>query len=214
MDSLDSISDHLGVTRKLLAESKWSSILGVGSSDLNDILELLLLLLKSLEESLETGEQDLVSLDDCGDMHGSWESIVGTLTHVDVVVRVHELAPVGTSENFDGLVSDNLVHVHVRLGSGSGLPDDEWELLLQISGDDLISGLHDGVSHSLVELVSHVNLGAALLQDSESLDDWVRHSISFLGDLEVLERSLSLGTPVSVSGHLDLSEGIVLDSVF
>lgn len=212
MDSLDSISDHLGVTRKLLTKSKWSSILSMGSSDLDDILELLLLLLKSLEKSLETGEQDLVGLDDCGDMHGSWESIVGTLTHVDVVVRVHELASVGASENFDGLVRDNLVHVHVRLGSGSGLPDDEWEFLLQFSGDDLIRSLHDGISYFLVELVSHVDLGAALLQDSEGLDNWVWHSIGFLGDLEVLERSLSLGTPVSVSRHLNFSKGIVLDS--
>lgn len=58
----------------------------------------------------------------------------------------------------------------------------------------------------------HVDSGGSTLQDTESPDNRRGHAVLGLVDLEVLQRALSLSTPVLVGGDLDLAEGIALGS--
>lgn len=65
-------------------------------------------------------------------------------------------------------------------------------------------------TRGLTEAIAHVDSGSSALEDTESLDNRRRHAILRLVDLEVLERSLGLSSPVLVTGNLDLAEGVAL----
>lgn len=64
----------------------------------------------------------------------------------------------------------------------------------------------------LTKTVAHVDGGSSSLEDTKGLDNGGGHAVLRLVDLEVLERSLSLGSPVLVGGDLDLAKGIALGS--
>ena len=64
----------------------------------------------------------------------------------------------------------------------------------------------------ITESIIHIDGGSGALEDAECSDYRRRHSILWLIDLEVLERSFGLGTPVFVRGDLDFAKGIALGS--
>lgn len=64
----------------------------------------------------------------------------------------------------------------------------------------------------ITESIIHIDGGSGALEDTECSDYWWRHSILWLIDLEVLERSFGLGTPVSVRGDPNFPKGIALGS--
>jgi hypothetical protein len=63
-----------------------------------------------------------------------------------VIVRVDRLlrAAAGARELVRA-IRDHLVDVHVRLRAAAGLPDDEWEFVVELAADHLVGGLHDEV---------------------------------------------------------------------
>ncbi len=74
------------------------------------------------------------------DVHGGGEGVVGGLGHIHVVVGVQDGFPqVGIAQ-----VGDDLVGVHVGLGAGAGLPDNQWELVVTAACDDLVAGFGNG----------------------------------------------------------------------
>lgn len=89
-------------------------------------------------------------------MHNSRERVVGRSGHVNMVVRVNGLlATLLSPKNLNSAVRDDLVSVHVGLGTGAGLPDDEREVIKELAlgnfGGSLLNGLSDlGVYYSLV----------------------------------------------------------------
>jgi hypothetical protein len=100
-----------------------------------------------------------------GDVHGRREGVVRRLAHVDVIVGMHGLLGAHlAAQHFDGAVGDHLVGVHVRLGAGAGLPDDEREVIVELAVDHFLRGLDDGLAELRVELAErHVGFGAARL---------------------------------------------------
>ena len=62
----------------------------------------------------------------------------------------------------------------------------------------------------ITESIFHVDGGSSALEDTECSDYWRRHSILWLIDLEVLQRSFGLGTPVLVRRNLDFAKSIAL----
>jgi len=57
-----------------------------------------------------------------------------------VVIGVNRLLGAhDTTEQLDGAVGDDLVDVHVGLGAGAGLPDDQGEVVHQLARGDLNS---------------------------------------------------------------------------
>lgn len=217
LDSLDALAELGDVSGELLAEGQGSSILQVGAANLDNLLgvELVNLLLERIAEALEGGDKLLLDLEDGGDVHDGGEGVVGGGGTVDVVVGVDGLlAALDTAEDLDSAVGDDLVGVHVGLGAGAGLPDDEGEVVEELALGDLSSSLLDGLANLLVKAVAHVDGGGSALENTKGLDDRGRHAILGLVDLEVLEGTLSLSAPVLVRGDLDLAKGIALGTGF
>jgi hypothetical protein len=90
------------------------------------------------------------------------------------------------------------------------LPDDKREVVVELARDDLIRRLNDSVGNALFEAEVEVGLGSALLEEAEGSDDGKRHALALATNLEVLEGSLGLSTPVAISGDLERSERVGL----
>lgn len=142
LDTLN-VAVKLGnIARELLAESERSGVLQMSTANLNDVLEVVDLHLESIAEALERRQKGLLKLDDSGNVHDSGEGVVGGGGHVDVVVGVDGLLGThGTTEDLNGTVGDDLVGVHVGLGAGTSLPDDQREVVQQLALGDLSGGL-------------------------------------------------------------------------
>jgi hypothetical protein len=57
------------------------------------------------------------------------------------------LATLHSAEDLNGTVGDDLVGVHVGLGAGAGLPDDEGEVVQELAVGDLLGSLLDGLAN-------------------------------------------------------------------
>lgn len=77
LDTLDTVRNLLNVTRELLSESEGSRVLQVSATDLDDVVERLLLFEESGVELLEGRDEGVGDLDDGRDVHGSGEAIQG-----------------------------------------------------------------------------------------------------------------------------------------
>ena len=164
----------------------------MGATNLDDILELVRLGLDGIAEEGDGGDEALVYLDGGGDVHGGGEGVVGGLGHVDVVVRVDGL--LGTelaSEELNRTVGDDLVDVHVGLGAGTGLPDDQGEVVEELTLNDLVGGLDDSITDLGIETVGHVDLGSGALQDTKGLDKRLGHALGGSTNVKVLKRTIN-----------------------
>ena len=75
--------------------------------------------------------------------------VVAALAHVDMVVRVNGLFGAKlAAEDLDGSVRDDLVRVHVGLGTGAGLPDDQGEVVDELKVSHLLGRLLDRLGDS------------------------------------------------------------------
>ena len=143
-------------------------------------------------------------------MNDRGEGIVGGLGAVHIVVRVNEFAAKVSAHDFSTTVRDNFVGVHVGLGTRTGLPDNKGEMVSEFALNDLISSFDDGVSFLGVKSIVQVSFCSGFLQDTEGTDNRDGHTLAFASNFEVLERALSLGSPVAVSGNLDRAKGVCL----
>ena len=218
LNALD-VAIQLGdVAGELLAQSEGSGILQVGTANLDQVLELLDLLLQSVAQGLEGGQEGVLELDNGGNVHDGREGVVGGGRHVDVVVGVDGLLGThGAAHDLNGAVGDDLVGVHVGLGTGAGLPDNQREVVQQLALGDLGGGLFDsltdlGVWRSLTtrpgpichylpltKAVLHVDGGGSTLEDTEGLDHGGGHAVLGLVDVEVAQGAVS--NTVSVFPH-------------
>ena len=81
-------------------------------------------------------------------------------------------------------------------------------MVIELSLNDFIRCLHDGVGNFRIESVLNIDLGGAFFEDTKGSDDWSGHYVGVSADIEVLFGPLGLGGPESVGGDLDGSEGI------
>lgn len=242
LNTLDAIIKLGNVAGELLSKGQGSGILQVRTSNLDDLLslEVLDLGLEGVAQAVKGGEELVLDLEHGGDVHYGGESIVRGGAAVDVVIGVDGLLAAHlAAEDLNSPVGDDLVGVHVGLGTGTGLPDDEGEVIQELAVGNLLGSLLNSLANLLIyiqdkpsqsqaestsgvvaigsiagwkltETVAHVDSGGSALEDTESLDDRRGHAILGLVDLEVLEGSLSLSSPVFVPGDLDLAKGIAL----
>lgn len=105
-----------------------------------------------------------------------------------------------------------LIHVHVGLGTGSGLPDDQGEVVVvQLSGNHIIGSLRDGIGDLRVQTELLVDQGRGLFQDTHGTDHRLGHTLRGASNREVNDGSHGLRAIVLVSGHLQLAKGVRLD---
>lgn len=147
LDALNAVVELCDVARELLAESQGRSVLQVCAADLDELLPLLGLFLQGVAQAGEGGQERLLKVEDGGDVHDGGEGVVGRSGHVDVVVGVYGLLGAhGAAEDLNGAVRDDFVGVHVGLGAGARLPDDEGEVVDELERGNLVGGLLDGLA--------------------------------------------------------------------
>ncbi len=146
LDACEGVADLHGITGPLLPDGERDGVLQVGAADLDDLAPFVGFALDGGGEQGGFGQQRLLDFLDCGDVHGRREGVVGGLGHIDMVIGVHRLlgAELAVS-HLDSAVRQHLIHVHVGLGAGAGLPDEKREVLVQLAGNHLIGGLRDQV---------------------------------------------------------------------
>lgn len=215
LDALDARVELGDVAGEFLGEGQGGGVLEMSTANLDNVLslEVVNLLLERIAEGLQGGDEITLKLEDTGDVHDSGEGIVGGGATVDVVVRVDRLLAAHlTPEDLDSTVGYDFIGVHVGLCARAGLPDDEREVVGELALGNLSRGLLDGLSYLGVKAITHVDGRRSALEDTERLDDGERHAVLGLVDAKVLERALSLGTPVLVRRDLDLAKGVALSS--
>jgi len=137
------------VTAELLPQRERDGVHYVGSADLDDPVELLALRLQRVAQLGQGGDQKMDDLFDRSDVHRGREGVVRRLSFVDVVVGVNPLRAERLPHQFEGAVGDYFVAVHIGLRPRTGLPDDEREVVVEGSGDDVIRGTADDVGFLL-----------------------------------------------------------------
>ena len=180
----------------------------MGAADLDDVGPALGLGIERLVEVAERRQELLDHLRGGGDVHGRRVGVVGRLAHVDVIVGMHRLLGAErAAQDLDRPVGDHLVGVHVGLGTGAGLPDDEREVGVELTVDHLLGCRDDRLAELLVELAEiAVDLGCGALQHAERLDDGL--GLLFPADLEIAERALRLRAPIDRCVDVDGAEGV------
>ena len=204
----EAVLDLLCVAGKLLAEGERRCVLRMGAANLDDVRPGLGLGVNGLVQVLECRDQPVHDFLGAGHVHGGRECVIGRLGHVHMVVRVDRLlGALFAAQHLDGAVGDDLVGVHVGLGAGSGLPDHEREVVVELAVDDFLRGGDDGLAEVCIHLAERdVGFGGCPLDDAERADDGLR--LLFPANLEVAERALRLRAPVLRGVHLDGAKGI------
>ncbi len=113
-----------------------------------------------------------------------------------------------------GPVGNDFVYIHVGLGSGSGLPDDQGELVIKPAFKDLIANFPDqGALLRRKHTQIKVGEGSRFFQGGKGINDLTRHTC-FRSDSEIVPRAFGLGAPVFISRDHDFAHGVVFCSVF
>src|SRR5579864_992097 len=129
---------------KFLAEGERCGVLQMRAADFYDIGELFSFGVERIAEFFDGGEKAARGFGGGGDVHGGGKGVVGGLRHIYVVIGMNRLlAAHYAAGNFDGAIGDDFVDVHVGLRTASRLPDAQREMLVELAGDDFVSGLRD-----------------------------------------------------------------------
>ncbi len=161
-----------------------------------------------MEKAGQRGIEPIGNLFGRRDVHRRRKRVVRGLAEVDVVVGVDRLlAAERAAEDLAGAVRDHLVHVHVGLGAGPGLPDHQGKMTIKLPVHDLVGRRGDRLGRSLVETAKlQIGQRRRFLHQRHGADQRPGHVL--VADLEVLPRAFGLGAPIAVAGHLDRAESV------
>ena len=110
-------------------------------------------------------------------------------------------------------VSNYLIGIHVRLSTRTGLPYYQRELIIQLSIQNLITNLSYHNSFVFFQNSQFcIRESCRFFQDGKCPDYFNWHSVLFSTNFEIIDRSLSLGSPIFISRNLNRPHGIMFDS--
>ena len=196
------------IAAEFLTQCQWCGVLGMGAADFDNIFELFRLCRKRRVQFAQTRQQRVTRHHADGDMHGRWESIVGRLTHIAMIIRVHRcFGGHGAAQNLNRAVRDDLVRVHVGLSARPGLPNDQRKVIVKFAVDHLLGGLLDCGGQPCVKIAkSDVHFGAGHFDHTQRADD--RDRLAFPPDGKVHDGALGLRAPILVCGDLKRAKAI------
>ena len=210
--ALNIAADGARVSVELLTETNRHGVLKLGAAHLNDGVELLGLFAQCLLEALQLN----LCLAEQGKrchLSAGREHVVGRLTEVHVVVRVHEaVVALHAAENLDGAVCDDLVCVHVERGTCAALNRVDNELVVKLAVDDLIAGLYDSACALLGELADLEVRNRSGLLNLCYADDELRVHLE-TRDVEVLVCAERLYAVIRSCRNFLFADGIVLETI-
>ena len=146
-----------------------------------------------------------------GNVHGRGEGVVRGLAHIHVVVGVQNLCPC----DFVAAVGNDLVGVHVRLGTRPRLPDHQGEMLQQRAVHHLVTSRFDGgqfFGGHLFGTECVVGNGGGFFQHTEGVDNLGGHGFDADTDFKIFVASLGLCSPKTVGGDFNLAHRIVFNT--
>ncbi len=96
----------------------------------------------------------MVQLLDRRNMHGRRKSIIRRLAAIAMIVRMHRrFSSHSTAETLDSQIGNHLVGVHVGLGAGTGLPDDQRKVVVQIAVDNFSGCIRYRVADFFINII-------------------------------------------------------------
>src|SRR3546814_766387 len=142
------------------------------------------------------------------------EGVVGRLTAIDVIVRMHRLlAAAHAARQLDGSVGNDLVGIHVRLRARPGLKNDQGELFIELALYDFLGRLPDQAGDVLRELAQFgIGLRSGLLQYAQGRNNGSLPLESGHAYGEIMYRTLGLRAPITGCRNPDFAHGIGFDA--
>ena len=124
----------------------------MGAADLDDRRKGLGLGIERFLQMRQRRNKPPGNLQRARDMHGGGKAVVRRLAHIDVIVRMdRRFRAECAAKPLVRAIGDHLVDVHVGLRAGSGLPDHQRELIVELAGDNLVGDRDDRVGAPGVE---------------------------------------------------------------
>ncbi|CUS45548.1 URF 4 [hydrothermal vent metagenome] len=202
------------ISPEFLPERDRCRILQMGAPDLDDVGPGDRLRIERVVQPVERREQAPGRRHRRRDLQRRGEAVVRRLAHIDMVVRVdRRLAAALARQHLVGAAGDHLVDVHVALGAGTGLPDDQRELLVELAARHLRRGGFDRVGDLRVEPVRPVHPCRRLLHQRKRMDDADRHALG-RAEREILDGALRLRAPIGVGRDVDSADRIGFSAGF
>ena len=128
-------------------------------------------------------------------MHRRRENVVRALALVDIIVRVHlTLHPARPAQQLTRAVGQHLIHIHIALRAGAGLPDSQRKGVRMLACQHFIRGLNNRLRFlrgQQAEIVIHLRRRA--LGQRQRVDKLDRHF--FRRNAEMFQRALGLRAP-------------------
>ena len=196
------------VAGELLAQGQRRGVLQMGAADLDDAGESGGLRRERRAQPRQRRQQRAHDAERGGKVHRGGKKVVGRLPEIDFVVGMHQpVLPPLPAEQLGRAIGQHLVHVHIALRAGAGLPDGQGELLPVAAAQDFFRRRDDGRRLLPWQQAQFaIDPGAGGFRGGERKHEFLRHALG--GNGEVLERALRLGTPEPVCGHLDGAERV------
>src|SRR5699024_7710866 len=137
------LSDARSEAAEYKPQSHRDSVLQLGATHRQDISEFIAFAREGSLQLCEGPEQGVDGSVD-RDFQGGGKDVIGRLAAVDVIKIVELIvgAPI-MAEDFQGSVRDDLVDVHIGRCPRSALDAVDWELIVELTGDDFPACLID-----------------------------------------------------------------------
>jgi hypothetical protein len=114
--------------------------------------------------------------------------------------------------NFNRPVRNDFVGVHVALCAAASLPDTKGKMIVQLSLDDFIRGLHHKPGLIFRQLAKvAIRQCARLFQSAESTDQLRR--LDVVADIKMNQGTSGLRTPVAIMGNVDGTHRVRFDAM-
>ena len=216
-DCAQAVFQLRSISAKFLSQRQRSGVHEMCPSNLDHFHEFLAFGFQRIFQLFDSGDGFFGKQFVRRDVHGGREGIVRRLRLVYIVVRMQKLFLIRQRTPFDyvSTVGNHLVRVHIALRAAACLPYDQWELVAEFVGENLVANLSNKFC---LFLRQHFQFGVGtrsrLFQVGESFDNFLWHTIDVACDFEILDTALRLSAPVNVGGNFNLAHCVFFDSVF
>ena len=180
----------------------------MGAADFDNIVEGQGFIIKRLLQNVELRDQLYPKRNHRRYVHRRRENVVRALALVNIIVRMHlTLHPAYPAQQFTRTISQHLIHIHVALRTGAGLPDCQRKLVRMLACQHFIRSLNNHLRFfcaQKTEIVIH--LCRRTLGQRQRMNKLDRHF--FRRDAEMFQRALSLRAPKPIGRHIDCAHRV------
>ena len=205
-------AQRVGVGLELLTGEHGHRVLELGAAQLDDMGVFLGLALQRRDEPVQRLQQ-LAGQPDGRQLARGGEHVVGGLSHVHMVVGMHErIIAFFTAQKLDGAVGNYLVGVHIGGSARAPLDGIDDELVMQLPGDQIVTGAFYRIRYAPGQHTGHaVGSRACLLDPCHALDHGPGQTL--VGDRKILRGPQRMNPVVRLLVDLFFAYQIVLRSI-